>query len=444
KQGQFQIVDVVDMFQSLTKSTKQIINGNNIPSLVREAFRLASEERPGTVHLELPEDIAQEETDEPVFEIHENKNSGPHLVAIEQAIDKIQDAKMPLLLIGAGANRQRTSEALANFIDKTKIPFFNTQMGKGVVNENHELFLGTAALSSDDYLHYAIDASDLIINVGHDVIEKPPFFMEHGGKKVIHINFFSARIDQVYFPNHEVIGDIASSITMLTEKIVPQSHWDFSFYSKVKEEVALHITKYFEDKRFPILPQRIVNEVRKMLPDDGILTLDNGVYKIWFARNYKAYGQNTLLLDNALATMGAGLPSAMAAKLLNPEKKVIAVCGDGGFMMNSQELETAVRLGLNVVVIILNDSAYGMIKWKQEDMGFDDFGLSYNNPDFVKYAESYGAKGYRPESADDFSEILDQCIQSEAGVHVIDCPVDYSLNHEILNVRIKEKAKNLI
>ena len=179
--------------------------------------------------------------------------------------------------------------------------------------------------------------------------------------------------------------------------------------------------------------------VREVLPEDGIVTLDNGIYKIWFARNYKCYLPNTLLLDNALATMGAGLSSAMLAKFINPDKKVISVCGDGGFMMNSQELETAVRLRLNMVVVILNDSSYGMIKWKQEGMGFDSFGLDYENPDFVKYAESYGAKGHRPESDENFRDILVQSLD-EDGVHVIDLAVDYSLNHSILNVLLKEKA----
>ena len=187
------------------------------------------------------------------------------------------------------------------------------------------------------------------------------------------------------------------------------------------------------------MPQRLVHLVREKLPEDGIVTLDNGVYKIWFARNYKCYQPNTLLLDNALATMGAGLASAMCAKLINPDKKVISVCGDGGFMMNSQELETATRLGLNLVVIILNDSSYGMIKWKQEGMGFDNFGLDYKNPDFVKYAESYGAIGHRPTSDENFKEVLANCLKME-GVHIIDLAVDYSLNHSILNVLLKEKT----
>lgn len=443
KQGRFQILDVVDMMRPITKFTRQVVSGNNIPSIVREAFRISQLERPGAVHIELPEDVAAEDTDEPVFETPAIRRPAPDHKAIDAAVEMIQNAKMPLILIGAGANRKRTGNALTALIDKTKIPFFNTQMGKGVLDERHPLFLGTAALSSSDYLHYAIDKADLIINVGHDVIEKPPFFMQHGGRKVIHVNFFSADIDQVYFPHLDVLGDIAASVWGIAENIEVQDHWDFSYYEKVKKEVDSHITKYFKDERFPILPQRVVNQVRELLPEDGIVTLDNGVYKIWFARNYKCYQPNTLLLDNALATMGAGLPSAMAAKLINPDKKVIAVCGDGGFMMNSQEIETAVRIGLNLVVIILNDSAYGMIKWKQEGMGFENFGLDYKNPDFVLYAQSYGAKGHRITSSKHFTETLAKCLNTD-GVHLIDCPVDYSLNHAILNKGIKEKAKELL
>lgn len=442
KQGRFQILDVVDMMRPITKYTKQVVSANNIPSIIREAFRLASEERPGAAHIELPEDVAAESGDEPLFNVPSVRRPAPDPKAIKEAIEMIEASKMPLILIGAGANRKRTGNALLKLIEKTGIYFFDTQMGKGVVDNRHDQHLGTAALSSNDYLHYAIDKADLIINVGHDVIEKPPFFMEHGGKKVIHINFFSAEVDQVYFPDLDVLGDIAASVWGIMEGITKQSHWNFSFFKKVDDEVESHISKYFEDDRYPMLPQRIVNEIRKLMPSDGIVTLDNGVYKIWFARNYKCYEPNTLLLDNALATMGAGLPSAMAAKLIHPDKKVVAVCGDGGFMMNSQELETAVREKLHVVVIILNDNAYGMIKWKQEGMGFENYGLDYNNPDFVKYAESYGAIGHRIKSDADFKETLDHCLNTD-GVHLIDCPVDYSLNHAILNVKIKEKAKAL-
>jgi acetolactate synthase I/II/III large subunit len=442
KQGRFQIVDIVDLFRPITKYTRQIVNANNIPSMVREAFRVAMQERPGAVHLELPEDIAAEESEDRIFDVVGFRRPDADEMVIRETAKMIEEAKMPLLLIGAGANRKRTGKALAKFIDQTGIPFFNTQMGKGVVDERHPKFLGTAALSKDDFIHCAIKRADLIINIGHDVIEKPPFFMEEGGTKVIHVNFFPAQVDDVYFPQINVIGDIATSVRHIATHISDKSNWDFSYFEKIKVEVDTNLSKYFEDGRFPVLPQRLVHIIRKVLPDDGIVTLDNGVYKIWFARNYKSYEPNTLLLDNALATMGAGLSSAMLAKLINPDKKVVSVSGDGGFMMNSQELETAVRLNLNLVVIILNDSSYGMIKWKQEGMGFENFGLDYKNPDFVKYAESYGAIGHRPTSDENFKEVLSHCLNTE-GVHVIDLAVDYSLNHSILNVLLKERTCTL-
>ena len=439
KQGRFQIVNIVDLYRSVTKYTRQVVNGNNIPSMVREAFRLATEERPGAALIELPEDIAAEECDDRIFKVVGHRRPTACLKSVKEAAKMTEAAKMPLLLIGAGANRKRTSKALTKFIEKTGIPFFNTQMGKGVVDERHQQFLGTAALSDHDFLHCAIERADLIINVGHDVIEKPPFFMEEGRTKVIHVNFFPAQVDDVYFPQLNVIGDIANSVENITTLIKDTSNWDLSYFDKIKKEVEYHLSKYSEDNRFPVLPQRIVKIIRDELPEDGIVTLDNGVYKIWFARNYKCYQPNTLLLDNALATMGAGLPSAIAAKLINPEKKVISVSGDGGFMMNSQELETAVRLKLDIVVIILNDSSYGMIKWKQEGLGFENFGLDYTNPDFVKHAESYGAIGHRPTSDENFRELLTKCLNMK-GVHVIDLQVDYSLNHSILNVLLKQKT----
>ncbi|MER3329912.1 MAG: acetolactate synthase large subunit [Candidatus Kapaibacterium sp.] len=439
KQGKFQIIDIVDLMRPITKFTKQIVNGNNIASLVRESFRLAIEERPGAVHLELPEDVAKEECDDQLFEVVGHRRPDADERAIIEAVKMIEAARHPLLLIGAGANRKNTSKAITAFVEQTGIPFFNTQMGKGVVDERHPLYLGTAALSDYDFLHCAIKEADLIINVGHDVIEKPPFFMKEGGTKVIHVNFFPAQVDAVYFPQLNVVGDIRSSIENIGVNIKDKSNWDFSYFKRIKQDVEEHLSKYARDNRFPILPQRLVNIVREELPDDGIVTLDNGIYKIWFARNYKSYTRNSLLLDNALATMGAGLPSAMLAKLIYPDRKVISVCGDGGFMMNSQELETATRLGLNLVVIILNDNSYGMIKWKQEDMGFENYGLDYKNPDFVKYAESYGAIGHRPTSDEDLKLILSKCLNSD-GVHVIDLAVDYSLNHSILNVLLKEKT----
>jgi len=438
KQGRFQVVDVVSLMKPVTKYSEQVVDGNNIPSMVREAFRVTMDERPGAAYIELPEDIAEEQTDATVFDVVGHRRPDADESSIDQAVGMIHNAKMPLLLIGAGANRKRTSESLKQLVDKSGLFFFNTQMGKGVIDERHERYIGTAALSDHDYLHCAIGKADLIINVGHDVIEKPPFFMEKGGKKVVHINFNEANIDDVYFPQLNVVGDIANSIDRIADKLGALDK-DFSFFERVRDEVDTHVTKYFNDPRFPVLPQALVGSLREHLDAEDIVTLDNGVYKIWFARNYECYAPNTLLLDNALATMGAGLPSAMAAKQLHPDRKVVSVNGDGGFLMNSQELETAVRMGLDLVVIILTDNAYGMIKWKQEGVGFDNFGLDFGNPDFIQYAESFGAIGHKAESYENFVEILNTALNGK-GVHVIDLPVDYSLNHSILNVLLKESA----
>jgi acetolactate synthase-1/2/3 large subunit len=259
---------------------------------------------------------------------------------------------------------------------------------------------------------------------------------------VIHINFFPAEVDEVYFPQLNVIGDIANSVHQLTKGLGHVANtWNIDFFLNTKDSVSNYLSEYEKDDRFPILPQRMVRITRDILPEDAIVTLDNGIYKIWFARNYPAYARNGLILDNALATMGAGLPSALMAKELYPDKKVISVNGDGGFMMNSQELETAVRLKLDVVVIILNDNAFGMIQWKQQGEGFPKYGLEYANPDFVKYAESFGASGHRPDSVEKFKRTLEKSLDSK-GVHVIDLAVDYTLNHEILNVLIKEHSEN--
>jgi acetolactate synthase-1/2/3 large subunit len=442
KQGQFQIINVVDMMRPITKYARQIVSGDNVPSRVREAFRISEEERPGAALLELPEDIAAEGTDEIPFVASLVRRPVVEEKAVVRAVDHIKNAKHPILVVGAGANRKLTAKMLRAFVDKQGIPFITTQMGKGVVDESHELFLGNAALSDGDFLHRAVEKSDLIINVGHDVIEKPPFFMKHNGRVVIHINFSSAEVDPVYFPQAEMVGDIANSIWQLNERLEPQEHWDFSYFMNVREATEAHMMQGVDDTSFPVVPQRFVADVRKVMPADSIIALDNGMYKIWFARNYKAYHSNTVLLDNALATMGAGLPSAIAAKLVNPGKKVMAVCGDGGFMMNSQEIETAVRLGLNLVVLILNDSGYGMIKWKQAKMNFADYGLDFKNPCFVTYAKSYGAMGHRLEKTEDLTGLLESCLNSE-GVHLIDVPVNYSANDRVLNRELPQLTKTV-
>lgn len=431
KQGRFQIVNVVEMMQPLTKFSKQIVHGHTVTAIIREAFRIAVEERPGAIHIELPEDIAREDSDAEIYEQTSYLSPVADNRAIIDAVRKIHRATSPLILLGAGANKKKTRDAINFLIEKSGIPFFTTQLGKGIVDERSSLCLGTAALSSNDCVHSAIDSSDLIINIGHDIIEKPPFFMTKDGFDVIAINPLPAHVDEVYFPQIEIVGDILDSVLQLTKHIEQQPHWNFEFIMKIKKSLDASITEGTHDNTFPVQPPKLVHIVRRAMPSDGIVSLDNGLYKIWFTRNYKAHEPNTILLDNSLASMGAGLPAAIASKIVYPEKKVLAICGDGGFMMNSQEIETAVRLNLHLVVLIVNDRSYGMIKWKQIDMGFDEFGLDFNNPDFVRYAESYGARGYRITKTDELEPLIHACFDTH-GIHVIDVPVDYSRNDELL------------
>ncbi|HEX8191849.1 MAG TPA: acetolactate synthase large subunit [Allosphingosinicella sp.] len=437
KQGRFQILDVVDMMRPLTKLTHQLASADNIPSRIREAFRLAEEEKPGAVHLELPEDIAEERTNSRPIARSLVRRPLADEKSIRAAVERLEAARAPVLVIGAGANRKMTSNMLREFVAKTGIPFVTTQLGKGVLDETHPKFLGCAALSAGDFVHRAIEAADLILNVGHDVIEKPPFFMRPGATDVIHVSTRTAEVDPVYFPQVEVIGDIANAVWQIKEAVAPSPAWTFDAMLRARAAENAHTASLSGDMRFPIFPAHLVARVRDAMPEDGIVCLDNGVYKLWFARNYLARRPNTVLLDNALATMGAGLPSAMASAMVYPGRKVMAICGDGGFMMNSQEMETAVRLKLDITVLVLNDSSYGMIRWKQANMGFEDWGLTYGNPDFVKYAEAYGATGHRVQSAEALPGLLAHCLATP-GVHLIDCPVDYADNDRILNHEIKE------
>ncbi|MCR4523234.1 MULTISPECIES: acetolactate synthase large subunit [Bosea] len=443
KQARFQIVDVVASMRPLTKMTRQIVSPASISSVVRDAFRVAMEERPGPVHLELPEDIAAEEVEDvPLIPVHPLDRPIAPAVSLDRAAAMILAAKRPLVMIGAAGNRPRLVEPLSAAVRRIGLPFFNTQMGKGAVTGGSNLYLGTAALSEGDYVHEAVAAADLIIAVGHDTIEKPPFLMRNaGGPKVIHLGFQSANVEQVYHPDAEVIGDIGVTMTGLADRLEGKLH-EQKQTLELRQKILAKINARAEEDRFPVTPQRLVHDVRAVMPEDGIVCLDNGMYKIWFARNYRTHVANTLLLDNALATMGAGLPSAMMAAMLHPERRVMAVCGDGGFMMNSQEMETAVRLGLNLVVLVLNDGAYGMIRWKQAVDQFPDYGMTFGNPDFVAYAKAYGAKGSRVTSAEALVPTLEAAFKG-GGVHLVDCPIDYSENTRVLVEELRNKVPDV-
>lgn len=442
-QARFQIIDTVSMMRPITKSAKQVLDAGNIPTLVRDAFRVAKAERPGPVHLELPEDIAGQMSEHSaVVPVSPVCAPAASQESIERAAEMIASSRCPLVVIGGGANRPGLSTGLSTAMHRLAIPFVNTQMGKGAVGGNSDLYLGTAALSEGDYVHLAIDHADLIIAVGHDTVEKPPFLMGSRELQVIHIDFNAADIDQIYFPHLEVVGEIANSMSRLADALEGSLSFNFGYYRKLQTFVHEHIANGADDPRYPIAPQRLVAATRNVMSEDGILCLDNGMYKIWFARNYRTQTSNTILLDNALATMGAGLPSAMMAALLYPNKRIMAVCGDGGFMMNSQDLETAIRLGLNIVVLIVEDHCYGMIRWKQEAEGFKDFGLSFRNPDFVRYAEAYGACGTRVNATEELEFSLESAFQ-KGGVHLVVVPIDYSENKRVLIDELKTKAIQL-
>src|SRR5476651_821058 len=439
RQAKFQIVDVVSAFKPLTKLSLQIVSTSNIPTIVRDAFRIAMEERPGPVLLELPEDVAGEEAEDiAMIQQHPIEIPVAHRASLDRAAEMILQAKRPLIMLGAAASRPRSTAGIGGFVRRTKIPYFTTQMGKGTVPGGSNLYIGTAALSERDYVHEAVDRADLIVAIGHDTVEKPPFIMGPKGPKVIHVGYTPAHVEQVFFPHAEVVGDLGLSLARLADHVqgkLPNA----AALAPLREGILRRTLDRAQESRFPLTPQRIVHDVREVMPADGIVALDNGMYKIWFARCYRTRSANSLLLDNALATMGAGLPSAMMAALLYPARRVMAVCGDGGFMMNSQELETAVRLKLNLVVLIIQDDAYGMIRWKQAVDNFPDWGLTFGNPDFVKYADAYGAKGRRVESADALAPTLEAAFR-EGGVQLVIVPVDYSENTRVLVEELKNRV----
>jgi len=438
RQARFQIVDVVAAMRPLTKLAHQIVSTEVIPTLVREAFRVAQEERPGPVLLELPEDIAGEECSAPRLVLpHPLELPIASAAMLDRAAQMILAARRPLIMLGAAASRPRATAELAKFVLRTRIPYFTTQMGKGTVPGGTELYMGTAALSEGDYVHDAVEHADLIVAIGHDTSEKPPFIMNDGRPLVIHVAYQPATVEQVYFPQAEVVGDIAQSLSLLADRLegrLPNA----GALLPLREGILSHLADRATEDRWT--PQRIVHDVRQVMPSDGIVALDNGMYKIWFARNYRTRAANTLLLDNALATMGAGLPQALMACLLYPKRRVLAVCGDGGFMMNSQELETAVRLQLDLVVLLLVDNAFGMIRWKQAVDGFPDFGMTFGNPDFALYAQAYGARGCHVADVGQLAPTLEAAFIA-GGVHLIAVPVDYSENKRVLVDELQDRKR---
>ncbi|MFQ5911281.1 MAG: acetolactate synthase large subunit, partial [Thermoplasmata archaeon] len=427
-QANFQVLDVVHMMQPITKRTVQIRSPESIPKEVRESFKEATAERQGACHIELPEDILTEKVEE-IYQPQKAiriRRPAPDTEAVRTAAELIRTARDPIIIVSSRAQRHHVRESLRKLCDQTNLYVIHTQLGKGALGDDHRNSLYSFGIHKHDYVNCVVDRADLIITVGYSTVEYPPSVWNHDlDKGILHIDFTPAYHDIYYFPTCELIGNIATSLDLLLGEL-DSYHYDGAYCEKIKGQLdEMLFVEGADDDAFPPRPRRIVADCQKVLSPRDVLCLDNGIYKLWFSRHFKTFHIGTFLLDNALASMGAGLPSAMAAKLVHPERRVLAVCGDGGFMMNSQEMETAVRLGLNVVVLILSDEAYGFIKWKQSTYRYPSFAMDFGNPDFVKYAESYGAKGLRVNSARELIPTLEKAFALGSPV-IVECPIDYS------------------
>ncbi|MBP1748545.1 MAG: ilvX [Deltaproteobacteria bacterium] len=424
-QARFQLIDVVKLMLPITKKSVSIADPSTVPTVVRNAFKLAQAERPGAVHIELPEDVAESFTDAALQLPGTSRRPAPDEKAVAEAARLINGARRPLILLSGGANRNLITEELVPFIEKTRLHAVHTQMGKGVLSDASHYSLFTTGMHRRDYVNCGLDLADLVITIGYHIVEYPPYVWNRNlDKKIVHIDFTEAELDKYYNPVLEVVGDVSLALLLLGAQIAPKNDEAFP---AIRAFLSKNLDRPFE-RTFPPTPQEVVWHVRNVLAEDDIVALDNGIYKLWFCRLYKTYKPNTFLVDNALASMGAGFASAMTAKMLNPHRRVLAVVGDGGFMMNAQELETAIRCNIPVVALILNDNAFGFIKWEQQAKGFTNFGLDYGNPDFSRFAESFGAAGFRVREGDDLSEVLREAFALKRPA-VVECPIDYSVNY---------------
>ncbi|MCL7488131.1 MAG: acetolactate synthase large subunit [Desulfobulbaceae bacterium] len=433
-----QILDLVNLFEPISKYSVAILEKDIIPEVVRKAFKVARAEKPGGSFICLPENIAAMEVGDDIRPLKVQGPTAPHApqVKVEQAAKVISEARFPIVLAGNGVVRSRSGEALLRFVEKLNIPVATTFMAKGVVPFSHPLCLGAIGLQSTDYVACGFDRADVVICVGFDMVEYHPYLWHpKGEKKIIHIDQIYAEVDSKYILEAGVIGDIAVSLDRIAE--LARSEGNVST-DTLKNYILSEQECFADNCGYPLKPQRILCDTRKVMDDDDILISDVGAHKMWVARLYSCEKPNTCLISNGFAAMGIAVPGAIAAKLVHPRRRVLALTGDAGFMMNSQEIETALRLQLSLVIMIWNDQGYGLIKWHQERRfgrsGFVDF----TNPDFVRYAESFGAKGYRVESAESLLPVLEQAFADNTVV-VVDVPVDYSEN-----MKLTEKLGSLV
>ncbi|HLX33689.1 MAG TPA: acetolactate synthase large subunit [Candidatus Limnocylindrales bacterium] len=438
-----QVVDIVGMFRPVTKWNTRVERIAALPEIVRKAFRVATLEKPGPTHIELPEDLASTaiEADRhlrPLAPTH-NQYPEPTDEAVAEAARLIAASHRPIILAGNGVLRRQASPALRALAKGLHVPVAATFMGKGAIDDRSHLSLMAVGLQARDHVLTGFTRADLVIAVGYDLVEYAPArWNPDGRKRIVHIDTQPAEVDAAYQPELELVGDIGGTLERLLEELLPlgiggrtatERHQakEILVNADLRTQLLDDLAVCVNDQAFPIKPQRAIHELRRALGPDDIVVSDVGAHKIWVARLYQAYEPNTVIISNGFASMGIGVPGAIAAKLVHPDRRVVALTGDGGFLMNSQELETAKRIGANVTVVIWVDGGYGLIDWKQRNEFGRPFAVEFGNPDFVRYAESFGIAGFRPSSAEDLYPTLMRALEVD-GPSVVEVPIDYSEN----------------
>ncbi len=435
-----QVMDVVAMFRPVTKWAQSVIHPNNIPEIVRKAVRLARTEKPGACHIELPEDIAKlDATTEPI-EPRRFRRAVPDDKIVDRAWGAIQQATRPIILAGNGTIRRRATKQLRKFVAKTGIGVVSTFMAKGCIDKDDEACIYTVGLQSRDYPMVAIENSDLVISLGYDMVEYPPrLWNSSGTHKIVHIDFIPAEIDANYRIDVEVIGDLAHTLWMLNQRVdaygADKLEFDHSHTRKARAMMTQDFEEHKDDhQEGSIRPQKALWDIRQVLGPDDVLLSDVGAHKMWIARYYQCHEPNTCLIPNGFCSMGFALPGAIAANLVHPDRRILSVCGDAGFLMNVQEMETARRLNTNIVVVVWEDKMYGLIAWKQQNEFGRHTELSFSNPDWMQLAEAFGWNGFWCDKSRDLRKTLESSFEAE-GPSLVVIPVDYGEN-QLLTERL--------
>ena len=426
-----QIMDVVSMFKPVTKWATTILNPDTIPEIVRKAVRIARTEKPGAVHIELPEDVASMETNEVPMTPRRFRRSVPDEKIVDRAFAMLEKAKRPFILAGNGCIRKRASKQLRILSEQTGIGVICTFMAKGCVDMDADYCLYTIGLGSKDRGSLAIDDADLIIALGFDMVEyHPQLWNQQGDKKIIHADFLAAEIDAHYHPEVELIGDLAHTLWMLNERVAKSDtlSFDLDGQKRTREAMAEDFAEYKDDKtEGSIRPQKALWDARQVMGPHDILLSDVGAHKMWIARHYQCHEPNTCLIPNGFCSMGFALPGAIAAGIVHPDRRVLAIAGDAGFLMNVQEMETAVRIGCNIVVLVWADNEYGLIAWKQETHFGKHTDLSFGNPDWEQLASAFAWNGHYVSRSDELAGTLESAFQ-ESGPSLVVIPIDYREN----------------